>query len=133
MLGEHGEHLVIAFSQATVDGAPIDLDAATRTAVREYVRGIPYKLIQQRGRQHSSRWVTARGAALVVETLLTGGTTTPVCLSTPPAGTYGVEGVSLSVPVRMSGRGVDQITEWSLTTQEWAALTAAAEAIRAAA
>jgi malate dehydrogenase len=132
VLGEHGDHLVIAFSRATVAGRSVSLDATARAAVREYVCAVPYDVIAQRGQRDSSRWVTGRGAALLVDTLLAGGTTTPVCLSTPLAGSYDIEGVSLGVPVRLSRRGVDQVLAWELTTRERAALTAAAEAIRTA-
>lgn len=130
VLGEHGEHLVIAFSRATVDGTPVTLDADTREAVLEYARTIPYDVIQRRGSRDSSRWVTGRGAALLVDTLLAGGTTTPVCLSTPPAGAYGIDGVSIGVPVRLSSHGVDQVVEWPLHRRERTALMDAARAIR---
>lgn len=132
VLGEHGEHVVVAFSRATVDGEAVGLDADTRDAIREYVRSVPYDVIQCRGPEDSSRWVTGRGAALLVETLLSGGCPEPVCLSTPPAGAYGIEGVSVGVPVRLSGRGVERVVEWPLPERERDALTDAAAAIRGA-
>lgn len=132
VLGEHGEHLVPAFSRATVAGDPLALDHETREEVLEYVRSVPYDVIQRRGRRDSSRWVTGRGVALVVETLLDGGTDDPVCLSTPPAGAYGIEGIAIGVPVRLSGGGVKRVLEWDLPTDERTALEEAARAIRAA-
>lgn len=132
VLGEHGEHLVPAFSRATVAGDPLALDHETRQEVLEYVRSVPYDVIQRRGRRDSSRWVTGRGVALVVETLLDGGTDDPVCLSTPPAGAYGIEGIAIGVPVRLSGGGVERVLEWDLPTDERTALEEAARAIRAA-
>lgn len=132
VLGEHGEHLVPAFSRATVAGEPVAIDDETREAVLEYARSIPYDVIQRRGRRDSSRWVTGRGAALVVETLLDGGTDDPVCLSTPPDGAYGIDGVAVGVPVRLSEEGVARVVEWDLAADERRALDAAAEAIREA-
>jgi malate dehydrogenase len=130
VLGEHSEHIVPAFSRATVDGEPLDLDAEAREDVLEYARSIPYDVIQRRGRDDSSRWVTGRGATLVVEALLAGGREDPVCLSTPLEGAYGVDGISLGVPAVLSGDGVDRIVEWDLAGSEQEALDAAVRAVR---
>jgi len=63
ILGEHGEHIVPAFSRATVDGEPLDLDATAREEILEYVRSVPYDVMDRRGRRDSSRWVTSRGGS----------------------------------------------------------------------
>jgi malate dehydrogenase len=132
ILGEHGEHIVPAFSRATVDGEPLDLDATAREEILEYVRSVPYDVMDRRGRRDSSRWVTSRGAALVVESMLDGGTDNPICLATPLDGAYGIDGVAVSVPVVLSEAGVDRIVEWELADDERAALEAAARAVREA-
>jgi malate dehydrogenase len=132
VLGEHGERLVPAFSRATVAGETVDVGREAREAVRQYARAVPYDVIQRRGQRDSSRWVTGRGVALVVEALLSGGTEEPVCLSTPPAGAYGIEGVAVGVPVLLSGDGVERVVEWELADEERAALTEAARKIDAA-
>lgn len=130
VLGEHSEHVVPAFSRATVAGEPLEFDADEREAILEYARSIPYDVIQRRGRDDSSRWVTGRGATLVVEALLAGGSEEPICLSTPLDGAYGVEDISLGVPVVLSGDGVERVVEWDLADDERAALDAAARAVR---
>jgi malate dehydrogenase len=130
VLGEHGEHMVPAFSRATVDGEPIDLSAAEREAVLDYVREVPYDVIDVRGGDDSSRWVTSRGVAAIVARLVAGGTEEPVCLSTPLAGEYGFEDVSLGVPVRLDADGVAGIVEWDLAPDERDRLERAAAAVR---
>ena len=130
MLGEHGEAMVPAFSRATVGGEPLDLSAEERTELLDYTKSVPYEIIAQRGSEHSSRWVSGRGAALVVAAILEGGTDEPVCLSTPLDGEYGIEGVSLSVPVRLTGEGVGEILDWDLSEAEREGLAAAAESVR---
>lgn len=132
ILGEHGEYMVPAFSRATVAGEPLELSAAAREAILDDVRSIPYDVIDMRGADDSSRWVTGRGAALIVARLLEGGTdpTDPVCLSTPLAGEYGLEGVSLSVPVVLDAGGVADIREWELAPAESERLERAAAAVR---
>ena len=111
---------------------PLDLDAETRDVVLEYARSVPYDVIQRRGRLDSSRWVTGRGAALVVESLLTGGTTRPVYPSTPLSGAYGIEGVAVGVSILLTADGVERIIEWSLPDKERVALTEAIRAVREA-
>jgi malate dehydrogenase len=130
ILGEHGEHMVPAFSRATVAGEPLEPSEEARAELLDYTRSIPYEVIAQRGPEHSSRWVSGRGAALVVASILDRGTDEPVCLSTPLDGEYGIGGVSLSVPVTLTAEGVGGILEWDLATEEREGLVAAAEAVR---
>ena len=130
ILGEHGEAMVPALSRATVDGEPLDLPEDVRAELLDYTKSVPYEIIAQRGPEHSSRWVSGRGAALVAASLLEGGTDEPVCLSTPLDGEYGIEGVSLSVPVRLTRDGVGETLEWELPVEEREGLATAAESVR---
>ena len=130
ILGEHGESMVPAFSRATVEGEPLKLPADERAALLDYTKSVPYEIISQRGAEHSSRWVSGRGAALIVASILEGGSDEAVCLSTPLDGEYGIGGVSLSVPVTLTDEGVGEILEWELSTAEREGLAAAAESVR---
>ena len=130
VLGEHGEHMVPAFSRATVADEPLDFDAETRADLLDYTKSVPYEIIAQRGAEHSSRWVSGRGAALVVASILAAGSDDTVCLSTPLDGEYGIEGVSLSVPVRLTGDGVGEVLGWDLPAEEREGLREAAAAVR---
>ena len=47
------------------------------------------------------------------------------------SGEYGIRDVYVGVPVRLSGRGVEEIVELDLDDRELAALRKAAEGIRA--
>jgi len=125
VMGEHGEHIVPVFSRATVGGEPVSLSSAERTAVLDYTRQIPYDIIDVRGAEGTSRWVTGRGVSTLVQSLLAGGVDDPICLSTPLAGEYGYEDVCLSVPVRLSASGVSEILEWDLAADERERLDAA--------
>jgi malate dehydrogenase len=130
MLGEHGEAMVPAFSRATVEGDPLELSAEARAELLDYTKSIPYDITARRGPEHSSRWVSGRGASLLVASILDGGTDESICLSTPLDGEYGIEGVSLSVPVTLTGEGIGEILEWDLSEAEREGLAAAAESIR---
>lgn len=128
-MGEHGEHLVPVFSRATVRGEPVSFSSDERTAMTEAVKDAPYDVISLRGPAETSRWVTARGTASLVATLLDGGPDEPLCCSVPLDGEYGYRDLSLSVPVRLSANGVESIVEWELTDAERAALDEAAAAV----
>lgn len=131
IMGEHGEHIVPLFSRTTVRGEPVVLDPGEREEILDYVRDIPYDIIAVRGASETSRWVTGHGVALVVRAILAGGTDDPVCLSTPLAGEYGYDDVCLSVPMRLSDSGVEEILEWKLSDYERERLDTAYRDIRA--
>ncbi|WP_435180904.1 malate dehydrogenase [Halorussus sp. AFM4] len=125
MMGEHGEHVVPIFSKTTVGGNQVSLDEEERQRVVDYVRDVPYEVMEQRGADESSRWVSGRGAAAVVHAILTEGTDEPVCLSVPLKGEYGYEDVCMSVPVTLSAGGWDEIEHWELSDWEQDRLNAA--------
>lgn len=131
VIGEHGENVVPLFSRATVAGDSIQFSAAERKAIVEYVRDVPYDVLNLRGARDSSRWVTARGVATIVRRLYDGCANAPTCLSTPLEGEYGFEGVSLSVPVELADEGVGDIVEWNLADEEWSAFEDAYHAVKA--
>ncbi|ADJ16870.1 malate dehydrogenase [Halalkalicoccus jeotgali] len=130
ILGEHGEHIVPIFSRATVSGEPVNFSESERDDIVEYVRDVPYDVLKLRGAQDSSRWVTARGVASVVQRLDDDCADALVCLSTPLEGEYGFKDVSLSVPVRLDKDGVANIVEWSLVEEERTALEDAYRVVR---
>lgn len=133
--GEHGEHVVPLFSRLTVDGEPVTLTPDERAEVRDYVRDIPYDIIELRGADQTSRWVTGQGVARLVCAVLDGGTAggpdQPIALSVPLDGEYGFEDVCLSVPVEVGRSGVRRIIEWDLPDRERAQMEAAYESVRA--
>ncbi len=128
-MGEHGEHLVPLFSRLTVDGESVSLSADERERISEAVKDVPYDIMALRGAEETSRWVTSRGVASLVASLLDGGPDEPVCCSVPLDGEYGYDGLSLSVPTRLSSDGVEEIVEWELSPTERMALDEAAEAV----
>ncbi len=128
-MGEHGEHLVPVFSRATVDGEQISLSINERKQITEAVKDVPYDVIHLRGPQETSRWVTSRGVASLVASILEDGPSDPICCSVPLDGEYGYRNLSLSVPLRLSSDGVEDIIEWELSAFERRALDEAADAV----
>jgi malate dehydrogenase len=128
-MGEHGEHLVPVFSRATVNGESVSLSADEREEITEAVKDAPWDVIQLRGSEETSRWVTSRGVASLVVSILEGGPADPVCCSVPLDGEYGYRDLSISVPVRLSADGVEDIVEWNLSAPERRAFDEAADAV----
>lgn len=130
VLGEHGEHMVPAFSRATIDGEPYRPPPTVQLDLLSATKEAPYDIIEQRGPEETSRWVSGRGVALLTQSIVTGGCDEAVCLSTPLDGEYGESDVCLSVPVTLDSDGVAEIREWELSDGERTNLTAAADSIR---
>lgn len=129
IVGEHGEYIVPVFSRATIDGESVSVSETDRRAALDFVRDAPYDIIQARGPEHSSRWVTAQGVGLLVERILRDDLDHPVCLSVPLDGEYGYEDVCLSVPIALTDDGWSEIYEWDLSTWERRRFDAAYRAV----
>ena len=102
-----------------------------RAAAADFTRGwfAKHKALDS-GR--SSTWTSGLGTARMVRAIANGGGE-HFPASIVLDGEYGIEGVSVSVPVTIGRRGVEEIHEWELSDEEQAALSAAAECIRGAA
>lgn len=129
VMGEHGEHMVIVFSQTRVDGAPVDLSPTDREQVIDYVQDVPLQIAEQRGLTESSRWVTSAGLRRLIEHIESEPTTDTLCLSTPLDGEYGFDTGCLSVPVQLGSTGIRDIIEWDLDPAERTRLDTAHRAI----
>jgi malate dehydrogenase len=130
MLGEHGDHMVAAFSRATIDGEPYRPPADVREELLAATKQVPYDIIEHRGFEETSRWVSGRGVALLARWIVTGGSEETVCLSTPLDGAYGESDVAMSVPLWLDSDGVEGIREWELTDDERRSLSEAAASLR---
>jgi malate/lactate dehydrogenase len=131
VLGEHGDDSVALFERVLADGEPVRLDAATRARALEFLHGWYTRHVAlDSGR--SSTWTSGRGLARMVEAIRAdAGELWPA--SVVLDGEYGVEGVSLGVPVRLGRGGATEVVEWGLEPAEAEAMKAGAETVRAAA
>ena len=130
VVGEHGDWSVPLFTRVLVDGELVELSGDQQQSATEFTRGwfAKHKALDS-GR--SSTWTSGLGTARMVQAIANGaGDQFPASIVLD--GEYGIEGVSVSVPVTVGRRGVEQIHEWALSDDERAALQAAAECVRAA-
>ncbi len=128
-LGEHGEHMVLAFSKATIDGEPVELSQEEKDEAYAFTQDIPLRIAEQRGFEESSRWVTSAGIARAVAAIQ-GEETGPFCLSVPVDGEYGFDTGCLALPSLLDAEGVAEIIEWELPPDERRRLKEAQAAIR---
>jgi len=131
-IGEHGDQAVPLWDRVAVDGAAVALDDAQRSAVREFVEGWYVRHVAlDSGR--SSTWTSGLGVSRMVRACVdrTGDELWPASIML--AGEYGLDGVSLSVPVTLGGGGVRGIVEWELSEAERDGLEAGARFVRDAA
>ncbi len=131
VIGEHGDSSVPLFTRVSVDGERVELTPEQRAAVTDFTQGwfAKHKALDS-GR--SSTWTSGLGTARMVGAIASGGGAR-FPASIVLEGEYGIEGVSVSVPVTLGRTGVEEIHEWDISTEERAALHAAAEAVREAA
>jgi malate dehydrogenase len=128
VIGEHGDSSVPLFTRVMVDGEPVALSDEQRGAATDFTQGwfAKHKALDS-GR--SSTWTSGLGTARMVRAIGDGnGVRFPA--SVVLEGEYGLEGVSVSVPITLGRGGADQIHEWDISDAERAALHAAADAVR---
>ncbi len=131
-IGEHGSLTVPLFDRITVDGAVIELSQEQRAQVEDftghwYVRHVAL----DSGR--SSTWTSGLGVSRMVGAIAAGRADQVWPASVVLQGEYGIEGVSLSVPVRLGRGGAERIEQWTLTSKQQDALHSAAAFVREAA
>ena len=130
-LGSHGDTMVPVPSHCTVAGVPLseklspveidELVDRTRNGGAEVVA-----LLKTGSAYYAPSAAAARMAKAVIED---SGAIMPVCAWVD--GEYGISGVYLGVQAQIGRSGVVKVVETKLTETELAALTVAAEAVRA--
>ena len=130
-LGSHGDTMVPVPSRTTVAGKPVDdiLDADTIDELVQATRdgGAEVVALLKTG---SAYYAPSSAAARMVASIANDeNAMLPVCAWV--SGEYGLTDVYLGVPAKLGRGGVTEIVELDLTDEELAALSAAAEAVRA--
>lgn len=131
-IGEHGDLAVPLWDRVQLDGRQVSLSSEQREQVREFVDGWYVRHVAlDSGR--SSTWTSGLGVARMVQACADRAGTELWPASIVLEGEYGIEGVSLSVPVTLRAGGAAQIHEWTLSNGEAESMRAAAGFVREAA
>jgi malate dehydrogenase len=131
-IGEHGDHAVLLWDRITVDGSPVRLSDAQRKAAEQFVRGW-YRRHVALDSGRSSTWTSGLGVARMVRALADDAHVPVWPASVALSGEYGIDGVSLSVPVTLGPSGAEEIHEWPLSGEARSGLSEGAEFVRDAA
>lgn len=123
ILGEHGDAQVPVFSKVRIDGRDPRFSDSEQDDILAELQESAMDVIERKG---ATEWGPAQGMAHTVDAILRDtGEVLPA--SIPLDGEFGLENVSLGVPVRLGADGVEEVIEWDLDEAEQAGLEQAAE------
>ena len=130
VLGGHGDTMVPIPRLTTVGGVPI-----TDILPQETIERIVNRTIKGGGeivsllKAGSAYYAPSAGVTQMVDSIILDKKRVLPCAAYLE-GEYGIEGVFVGVPVKLGARGIEQIIEIKLTSEEDAALKRSAEAVR---
>jgi malate dehydrogenase len=130
VLGGHGDSMVPIHRLSTVGGVPI-----TDILPRETIERIAERTVKGGGeivsllKAGSAYYAPAVAVAQMVDAIILDKKRILPC-ATYLEGEYGIDGVYLSVPVKLGASGIEQVIEIKLTPEEDAALKKSAEEVK---
>ena len=123
ILGEHGDAQVPVFSKVRVDGTDPEFNEDQRETILAELQESAMDVIERKG---ATEWGPATGVAHLVEAIIRDtGTVLPGSIVLD--GEFGLEDVSVGVPIKLRSNGVEAVLEWELAGGEQRGLEAAAE------
>jgi len=128
VIGEHGENQVPVFSMVKIRG---EHKRFTETEKNEIVNDLKRSALSVISKKGATIYAPANNTANMVEAILKDEGRLCVC-SAILNGEYGVRDVSIGVPVRLGGGGIEEIFEWRLDEGEKRLFHLGAESIRKA-
>lgn len=114
VLGEHGEDQVPIFSRVKINGIQQSYSQVEKENIRQKIKETALTVIQKKG---ATVFAPASNTADMVEAILKDQYTLMAC-SANLQGEYGLEDVSLGVPVILGRKGIERIEEWDLEEEE---------------
>ncbi|MGE7544405.1 malate dehydrogenase [Sporosarcina newyorkensis] len=128
VIGEHGNTQVPLFSLTQVNGKPFSIDADKQIAIREEITNwfIDFNRLNI---NRTTGWATASGIGKIID-----GITNEEKIETVGSaileGEYGINDISIGVPVSISLNGIESIQDWKLSNEELKHFRQSAETIR---
>jgi len=130
VLGGHGDTMVPLPRYSTVAGIPITelMDKATVDRLVQRTRDGGAEIVKHL-KTGSAFYAPSAAVAEMVEAILKDKKKILPC-ATYLEGEYGIHGLFVGVPVKLGAKGIEQIIEIKLTSEEQAALEKSAEAVK---
>ncbi|MFA5928988.1 MAG: lactate/malate dehydrogenase family protein [Candidatus Margulisiibacteriota bacterium] len=118
LLGEHGDSAVPILSTATVNGLPIsDVSALSAEDIQRTVDKVKQSGKDLLGLKGGSTYSPALSIATIIDAIVNDQHQI-MPLTTYVQGEYGLDGICISLPVRIGRAGVEEILEIKLTEDE---------------
>ncbi len=114
VLGEHGEDQVPVLSQVKINEIQQSYSSAEKETIKQKIKETALTVIQKKG---ATVFAPASHTADMVEAILKDQKKLLIC-SANLQGEYGLEDVSLGVPVILGKNGIERIEEWNLEEEE---------------
>jgi malate dehydrogenase len=114
VMGEHGEYQVPVFSQVKVKGKIFYLNKKEKTEIIKKIKEAATDVISKKG---ATIYAPANNTANILQMILCDEKKAGIC-SVVLQGEYGIEGVSLGVPIIIGQQGVEEFLEWQLSNNE---------------
>ncbi len=115
-VGEHGPHQVMLFSTLRVHGFAKQLPEADQQRIRETVP-LAFQEFEKLGTGRTTGWTSAVGLTEMAEAIIN-DTRKVLPASVVLNGEYGCRGVSVSLPVVLGRRGLEEIVNIDMTASE---------------
>jgi malate/lactate dehydrogenase len=131
VIGEHGATQVLLFSTASINGERVSVSEAVKASIRTEVPNI-LKGYEELQAGRTAGWTCAIGLEIIVRAVAEDSGAVIPC-SVVLAGEYGLQGLSMSVPVKLGKTGVEEILEYELAPDEQEGLTRTVATLRTAA
>ena len=116
VIGEHGSSQVPLFSSVQIDGQPTLFSESEKQDIRAVIPNI-LKRYEELQTGRTAGWTSAVGLAAITRAILH-NTGDIIPCSVILDGEYGQRGLSMSVPVALGRKGVQEILEWDLASDE---------------
>ncbi len=130
VLGGHGDTMVPLISYTSVSGIPITqlIDKAKLDAIVDRTRSGGAEIVKHL-KTGSAYYAPSAGAVQMAEAIVNDQRRILPCAAWLD-GEYGMKGLFLGVPCKLGRKGLEQVIEVQLTSDERAALEKSAEAVR---
>ena len=126
VIGEHGDNQVPVFSRVAVKGERRIFSSEERKEITEEIRQSALNVISKKG---GTVYAPASNTVNMIRMIIEDSCGLAVC-SVVLDGEYGLEDVSIGVPVELSRRGVKRVLEWKLDEDEKAMFYRGAENLK---
>jgi malate dehydrogenase len=128
VIGEHGENQVPVFSMVKIRGEPKRFTETEKNEIIDELKRSALAVISKKG---ATVYAPANNTVNMIEAVLRDEGKLCIC-SAILNGEYGVRDVSIGVPVKLSGEGIEKIFEWELNEEEKKLFHLGAESVRKA-